>query len=142
MDTSTLTAGGTITLDTFNPSALADSPLQFLNANLSADVIRARGYSGSGDSLLIDGSTFNASTMLKLYGEGAGTVRFRNTVQLNTPLAIIAGQTVIVDPGGNVQITGQGRIYTDNAKFNTPSQGTIQATGSLSTSPHANRPSF
>ena len=142
VDASALTAATTITLDSLNAASLTGSPVVITSATLSADIIRARGYSAAGDALIIDGSTFTAKSLIKLYGEGVSTLRFRNHVQLNTPLAIIAGKTVVVDPGGSVNITGQGRIHTDSAQFNTAGQGTINAGGGLSVQSFGTRPTF
>ena len=90
------------------------------DVQLNARAIRVRGYADGGDALIVDGSTFNAAQLIKLYAEGASTLRFRNTVSLNTAVAILAGKTVEVDPGGVVTITGKGRVFTDNPHFNTP----------------------
>jgi hypothetical protein len=138
IDASRLTAATTITLDATQTGSL----VTLKDATLSADVIRARGYSASDDSLIIDGSHFAATTLIQLYAEGVSALRFRNNVQLTTALAIIAGKTVIVDLGGTVSITGQGRIFTDNALFNIPNQGTITAGGGLITAPYIARPAF
>lgn len=142
IDTSTLTAGGMLTLDTKDPATLTGSPIGLSNATLSADIIRARGYSAAGDALLIDGSSFTAASLIKLYAEGASALRFKNHVQLTTPHAILAGQTVIVDPGGSVSISGQGSVFTDSAQFNIPGRGTLSAGSGLMVAPHAQKPSF
>ena len=112
------------------------------NAQLAADAIRVRGFSPSGDALIIDGSTFNAAQFIKLYAEGASTLRFRNNVSLNTPLAVIAGKTVEVDAGGAVHITGKGRVFTDNDNYNKGGLGTINAGGGLTKGSHAARENF
>ncbi len=97
------------------------------DAQLMAQAIRIRGFADGGDALVIDGSTLNAAQLIKLYAEGASTLRFRNAVTLNTAMAVLAGQTVEVDPGGKVTISGKGRVFTDNPNFNTGSYGTIDA---------------
>jgi hypothetical protein len=143
IDMSALSAGGTLTLDTQDPDApLTGSPITLSSATLSADIIRARGYSAAGDALLILGGSFNAASLIKLYAEGASALRFRNHVQLTTPLAILSGQSVIVDPGGSVSISGQGRVFTDSAQFNIPGRGTISADGGLNVAPYAHKPRF
>jgi hypothetical protein len=97
------------------------------NAQLLADSIRVRAFSGGGDSLIIDGSTFKASQLIQLYAEGASTLRFRNRVTLQTALAILAGKTVTVDSGGLVKISGKAKVYTENPDFNKLGFGSIQA---------------
>lgn len=139
VDTSTLRATGEILLDT---GATTRGLIQLKNATLSADAIRARAFSTGGDALIIDGSTLSAAQLIKLYGEGIGTVRFRNNVTLDTNQAIIAGKTVEVDAGGNVNVRGKADIYTDNANFNRAGYGNINAGGGVTTHPHAGRPGF
>ena len=112
------------------------------NAQLAADAIRIRGFSPSGDALIIDGSTFNAAQFIKLYAEGVSTLRFRNNVSLNTPLAIIAGKIVEVDSGGAVSISGKGRVLTDTDNYNKAGFGTINAGGGLTKGSHGSRENF
>ena len=98
-----------------------------------ARAIRVRGYSPRDDALIIDGSRFKAGQFIKLYAEGTSALRFRNAVSLDTPLAVLAGKTVIVERGSIVVISGKGRVFTDHPQFNSPGvvtspdHGTIQA---------------
>jgi hypothetical protein len=101
------------------------------DAQLTAASIRVRGFADGADALIVDGSQFNATQLIKLYAEGASTLRFRNAVSLNTPLAVLAGKTVQVDNGGSVSISGKGRVYTDSDNYNKAGYGTIQAKGGL-----------
>jgi hypothetical protein len=143
VDASSLTAGGTITLDALDLDDPAASGLITLrNAAMSADTIRVRGSTPGGDALLIDGGTFNAATMLKFYAESTSTLRFRNTVTLNTPHAILSGHTVRVDAGGSVNVSGRADVYSSNHQYNTPGNGTINAAGGLSARTHAEHPAF
>ena len=143
---SKLTAKRQLTIDAF--ASASENPgntpgiVTLRDAQLMAAAIKVRAFSPSGDSLIIDGSTFNAAQFIQLYAEGASTLRFRNTVSLNTALAILAGKTVEVENGGSVNITGKGRVFTDIANYNTGSYGTIKAGGGLTTKPHAERPTF
>jgi hypothetical protein len=127
MDPDDTTASGVVTLR---------------SVQLSADAIRARGFSPSGDALIIDGSTLNAAQFIKLYAEGASTLRFRNNVSLNTAIAVLAGKTVEVDTGGSVNITGKGRIFTDNDNYNKAGFGTISAGGGLTKGGYNSREAF
>jgi hypothetical protein len=112
------------------------------NAQLSAASLRVRGFADGSDALVVDGSTLNATQLIKLYAEGASTLRFRNTVTLDTPLAVLAGRTVEVDSGGSVNISGKGRVYTDHANYNKSGYGTIQAQGGLLKGSYHARDSF
>ena len=148
VDASTLTAavtgGKSITLDAFDAGdPNAPGLVTLRNATLSADIIRVRGSTPSGDGLVIDGGTFNATTLLKLYAESANRLLFKGNVQLNTPLAILSGQTVEVQTGGTVHASGQVDVYSDHHNYNQPGYGTIQAgAAGLNQSSHSNRPGF
>lgn len=136
VDGSTLTATKNLTIDSGELGGL----VTLRNAVLSADVIRVRGSSASGDALVIDGGTMTA-TLLKLYAGSNGTLRFRKDVNLKADQAILAGQTVEVENGGRVSISGKGTVYTKNANFNQPNFGTIsdikgQVTHSKQTPPN------
>ena len=143
VDSSTLTAGGTITLDSLDlDDATANGIVTLRDANMAANVIRARGATATGDALVIDGGTFNATSMLKFYAESASALRFRNQVTINTPHAIFAGKTVRVDSGGNVSVSGSVDVHADNHQYNTPGNGAISAGGGIKASSHASRPAF
>jgi hypothetical protein len=134
---------GTITidaLDTSDPSA--NGKVTLTDARMSADVIRTRGSTASGDALVIDGGSFKATSLIKFYAEGASKLLFTNNVTLTTPLAILSGQTVEVLKDYRVKITGQGRVFTDSAQFNIPDRGTLSADGGLNVAPYADKPRF
>ena len=88
-------------------------------STISADVIRARAMGPNGQ-LLINGTTFNAYSALKLYAEGSnGLVRFTGNSNLNGPSATIAAKTVTIDSGVSVIVnnpTGL-RVHTDTRNF-------------------------
>jgi hypothetical protein len=88
-------------------------------STISADVIRARAMGPNGQ-LLINGTTFNAYSALKLYAEGSnGLVRFTGNSTLNGPSATIAAKTVTIDSGVSVIVnnpTGL-RVHTDTRNF-------------------------
>jgi hypothetical protein len=89
------------------------------NSNISADVIRARAMGPNGQ-LLINGTTFNAYSALKLYAEGSnGLVRFTGNSNLNGPSATIAAKTVTIDSGVNVTVSNPTglRVHTDLRNF-------------------------
>ncbi len=143
IDGSKLTARKMLTIDSFAKNFPSDPAVVNLKSiQAMANLIRVRAFSPSGDALIIDGSTFNASQFIRLYAEGASTLRFRNTVNLTTPRADLAGKTVEVDPGGAVNISGKGNVFTDQSNFNTGPFGTIQAGGGLKVSGFGKRPKF
>jgi quercetin dioxygenase-like cupin family protein len=99
--------------------------LTLRNSTLSADVIKARGHSASGDAVIVDGGSYLAGTMLKFYATGASMLRFRGNVTIDSPLSVFSGSTVQVDAGGSVRSTGTVNVYTNQANFNTAGFGTI-----------------
>lgn len=140
---SSLATTGELLIDTANPGV--DSLVYLRNVTASADVIRARAFnSGGRDALVIDGGNFNAGRLLRFYAEGASTLRFRGNVALDTPDAILAGRTVEVDRGGNVNIRGRGSIYADFHNYNNNNNvnGTINASSGLTTGGFGSRPGF
>lgn len=126
-------ATGQIVLDAYmlkynpNTKEFEDSgdTLNLWNSTLSADVIKARGHSASGDAVIVDGGSYLAGTMLKFYATGASMLRFRGNVSINSPLSVFSGSTVQVDAGGSVRSTGTVNVYTNQANFNTAGFGTI-----------------
>jgi hypothetical protein len=140
---SSLQTSGELLIDTANPNV--DSLVNLRNVTASADVIRARGFnSGGRDALVIDGGSYTARSLLRFYAEGASTLRFRGNVALDTPDAILAGRTVEVDRGGNVNIRGRGTVYADFHNYNNNNNvnGTINASSGLTTSGFGGRPGF
>jgi len=99
-------------------------------ANISADFLRARALSPSGQ-LLIGNSTLTAAGGIRLYAEGAGGgVRFTGNSTLAGP-AILAGKTVQVDSGVSVNITQPNslHIHADNHNYNGGSHGNFTGSG-------------
>jgi hypothetical protein len=100
--------------------------LTLTNTTLSADVVKARGFSAPNrDGLVIDGSRFNASTLLRLYSEGGSTLRFRGNVELNSPLSELAARQIIIEAGGKVNAAGDLRVFTDKAEFDKAGRGSL-----------------
>jgi hypothetical protein len=107
--------------------------LTLRNSTFSADVIKARGFQNGGrDALVIDGSRFDASTLVRLYAEGAATLRFRGDVEINSPLTQLAGQTVRVDAGGRVRASGNVIVNATNHLYDSAGFGVIEAAGTKS----------
>lgn len=105
--------------------------LTLRNSTFAADVIKARGFQGGGrDALVIEGSRFDASTLVRLYAEGVSTLRFRGDVDIRAPLAQLAGRTVEVDAGGRVRVSGDVTIHADQHHYDSAGFGTIDAAGS------------
>jgi hypothetical protein len=143
VDNSMLTAGGTLTLDSLDPAdAGANGLITLQNASMSADIIRVRSSTPGGDALVIDGGTYDANTLLKFYAGSASTLWFRGNVSVDSPRAIFSGQTVRVDAGASVNVTGQADIYSNNHQYNIPGTGTISAGGGLNSLPFSGTPSF
>lgn len=105
--------------------------LTLRNSTFAADVIKARSFQNGGrDALIIDGTRFDASALVRLYAEGASTLRFRGDVQINSPLTQLAGQTVRVDAGGRVRASGAVKVNATNHQYDAAGFGTIEAAGS------------
>lgn len=126
VDNSTLRANettGQIVLD----AGEAGGTLTLRDANLNADVIKARGHSASGDAVIIDGGSFVARTVLKFYAAGASMLRFRGNVVIESPHSIFSAQTVQVDLGGSVTSNGFVDVFVNSGQdnFNKPGFGTL-----------------
>lgn len=118
---------GAINIDA---GTIFERTLTLRNSAFAADVIKARGFQNGGrDALVIDGSRFDASTLVRLYAEGAATLRFRGDVEINSPLTQLAGQTVRVDAGSTVRASGAVNVNATNHQYDTPGFGTIEAAG-------------
>jgi len=138
---STLRAGKEIALDTRDPGR--DAAIELRNSTLVADVIRARAFnSGGRDALIIDGSTLNAASLIRLYAEGSSVLLFRNSVKLTTPLAQLAARTVEVDRDGTVAVSGRAEVFSDNHNYNRGQFGTISSGSRVTQSRFSDRPAF
>ncbi len=117
--------------------------LKLANSNFSADVIKARSFNnGLRDALLIEGGTFNAAQLLRLYAEGNSTLRFRGQVTLNSLRTELAGKRVSIDAGGRVLVNGNVLVFTDDADFDKVGRGNLEATGTKQIQPHGGRGRF
>jgi hypothetical protein len=104
--------------------------LTLRNSYLTADVIKARAFQNGGrDALLIDGSQFDASALVRLYAEGAGKLRFRGNVTINSPNTQLAGQTVEVDAGSKVTASGALKVNATNHNYDAAGFGVIESAG-------------
>lgn len=143
VDSSMLSAGGTLTLDARDiADAGANGLITLQNANLSADVIRVRASTLGGTGLLIDGGTFNADSLLMFFAGSSSTLLFRGNVTVNSPHAIFSGNTVQVEAGGSVNVSGQADVYSNNHLYNSAGYGTISAGSGLNAYPASATPSF
>jgi len=100
------------------------------HANISADFLRARTLSPTGQ-LLIGNSTLSATSGIKLYAEGSsGAVRFVGNSTL-AGAAILAGKTVQVDNGVVVNVTQPNsmHVHADNHNYNNGSHGNFSSGG-------------
>ena len=104
--------------------------LTLRNSLFAADVIKARGFQNNGaDGLIIENSRFDASTLVRLYSEGSSKLRFRGNVEINSPLAQFAGQTVQVDAGSVVRASGNVKVNASSHNYDAAGFGTIEAVG-------------
>lgn len=137
---SRLEAGKSLLMDTRDPGT--DALISLRDSTLLADLVKARAFnSGGRDAILVDNSTIDAGSLLRLYAEGSSTLRFRNTVNLKTELAQLAGKTVEVDPGGNVIVDGVAEVYSDQHNYNKDAFGEIRGR-SVKQSRYNDRPAF
>ncbi len=131
-----------IDLDTLNQAA--DGLIEIRNSTLSGDVIRARAFNtGDRDAILIRDSAFNANQLIQFYAEGASRLRFQGTNNLvlgANGVANLAGRTVQVDSGGNVNISGNGNVFRDVDNYNKDGFGNINISRSASHQPYRARP--
>jgi hypothetical protein len=113
-------------------------------AQIAADVIKAGALGNNGVLRIAAGSSFDASTTLKLYGGANGMVQFTGagTVNLTSGNAIhIAAGTVQIDNGtsvNNVAGAGGTNVYSNTNNFAKPGYGSFTNpvnTGSLSSRP-------
>jgi|GEM_PF-2418819 len=119
-----------ILIDTVNTAI--SSMVELRNATLTADIIRARSAGPSGE-LIINGSTFDATQLIRLYGNGALRFVGANST-LNAETIDLAGRIIRIDSGITVNANGPNlNVYTDGKQFNFPGEtdGTV---GNLNTS--------
>jgi len=140
---SVLESSGEILIDTVNGAV--DSMVELRNVMLMADTIRARSAGANGE-LLINGSTFDANSLIRLYAGGAnGVLRFTGgNSSLTATVIDLAGRTVQVDNGVEVT-TGASdfRIFTDNPNFNQTGFGDfVGSPPSVDTFDSAAKPAF
>ena len=84
-------------------------------------------------SILIGNSNLTASQSMNIFAEGTnGMVRFVADSRLSGPNVSIAGRTVQVDNGVNVNITHPNtfNVYSDNENFNRTGWGNFTTSGS------------
>lgn len=100
--------------------------------NITADYLRIQSL-GTDGSILIGNSNLTASQSMNIFAEGAnGMVRFVADSRLSGPNVSIAGRTVQVDNGVNVNITHPNtfNVYSDNENFNRTGWGNFTTSGS------------
>ena len=145
-----LTAGKTLTIDALGDGTGGTGTsglVQITDAQLIAPTIRIRSYGASGDTMIIDGSQFNATQLIELFAGGTSTLRFKNHVALNADTVRLSAYNVTVDPGGTVRISGAGTVYGTQLQFNgggnvAPGYGSISAGRGLTIMPYNKTPHF
>lgn len=102
--------------------------LRLMDSTIGAREIKARVFDGGGTLLLsnaILGRGTSPSDLIRLYGEGAGGVRFVGATTLRGNQVDIAGKSVTIDSGSRVLIANPGgtTVYADSHLFNNGTHG-------------------
>jgi len=128
--------------------------LRLLGSTLSGREIKARVFD-TGGTLLLSNATLgrgtNPADLIRLYGEGAGGVRFTGDTTLRGTAVDIAGATVTIDPGSRVRLSNPSgtRVFADAHNFNNRVNGNFTgladgqagaAPVEVNRQPFANRP--
>ncbi len=97
--------------------------VRLMNSTIAAREIKARVFDTGGTLLLsnaILGNGTNPSNLIRLYGEGAGGVRFVGATTLRGNLVDIAGASVTIDPGSRVRLSNPAgtSVFSDAHHFN------------------------
>ncbi|MGB8352253.1 MAG: FecR domain-containing protein [Chthoniobacteraceae bacterium] len=133
-------------------SGTASGDISLQGATLSGDIVKAQTLSSNGTLTIgSEGNTrISADTAIKLYAQGTnGTVDFvGNTFLSGNSIKSIAGQTVTINNGVNVNVLGgAATVYTNTANY-TGSGGNSSTTGQFTgntnttTKPFSSRPAF
>jgi len=150
IDASTLQSGKDIEIEAMKGN------VSITNSTLAGDIIKARTLGPNGQ-LIIGGTTFNATTLLRLYAEGgSGLVNFIANTALKGANIDIAGNTVqITNPAGggttvvSIDPSSNFRVYTNTDNYNKAGFGTFTdgvnqkgSTLNVDKHPFKNRPTF
>jgi mannose-6-phosphate isomerase-like protein (cupin superfamily) len=121
------------------------------STNLRADIIKAGAFGANGQ-LIIGQGALTADTQLKLYAPGShGEINFVANVTLTSnSSAILAGDTITIQPHRVVTIAGKGgpaSVFTNNANYSgfggtNDKNGTFGGHGAFNPQPLANAPPF
>jgi hypothetical protein len=123
VDSSTLNSGYGIDVEANRGN------VTFNSSTLSGSIIKARTTGPNGQLLIGGGSTFSATSLLRLYAEGAnGGVTFVGNASLSGQTVQIAGKTVQVNGGATVTVSNGSNlsVYTDNPNYNKGTYGSLQ----------------
>jgi len=128
--------------------------LRLNGATLSAREIKARVFDTGGTLLLnnaVLGRGTNPSDLIRLYGEGAGGVRFTGDTTLRGSAVDIAGASVTIDPGSRVRLSNPSgtNVFADTHNYNNRINGNFTGLAdgqagaepvTVNQRPYANRP--
>lgn len=127
--------------------------LTISDSSILAREIKARVMDTGGTLMLnnafLSGIGEGPASMIKLYGDGSGGVRFTGDTTLRGNSVTIAGKTVTIDAGSKVRLSNPSgtNVYSNTHNYNntthgrfTDSGGSTQAT--VGQQPHGNRPGF
>jgi hypothetical protein len=138
--------GSAISLNTQNASAPQLSSINLTNASLTADVLKIQAL-GTNGQITIGGGTISGNSQLELYAGDIGShttglIEFvANTTLSSNVAAVLAANTVKIDGGAQVDVTGPAiNVYTNNADYNTGNFGNFTGNGVASTAPFSSAP--
>ena len=104
------------------------SDISLMDSTISAGTIKARVFDTGGTLLIsnaILGHGTDASDLIRLYGEGSQGVRFVGDTTLQGNTVQIAGTTVSIDPGSQVQLSNPNgtTVYANSHLYNNGTNG-------------------
>lgn len=129
-----LAGGSSIDADAVNMTSQRGD-VQLMNSTIAAREIKARVFDSGGTLLLsnaILGHGSDPSALIRLYGEGAGGVRFVGDTTLRGNNVQIAGTSVTIDPASRVRLSNPAgtTVYADSHRYNNGTNGNFTGLGS------------
>jgi hypothetical protein len=126
--------------------------VKIFDSSIAAREIKARVFDTGGTLLISNamlGNGANPSDLIRLYGEGAGGVRFMGDSTLKGNAVDIAGTTVTIDAGSKVRVSNAPgtRVFSNSHNYNNGSHGNFtgldgSTPATVGQHPYGNRPSY